>query len=366
MVRGSKQVRVRRATGWTGAILGLALMGGTGVRLAFSQGTAPATDVSPLNDAWQGDKLDPKWRVTVLGDAQDQENTVTVENGKLLIKGGGSDVWVNGDNGTFIWQRANGDFDVILQVHNIERTDPTARVGIMVRSSLNKYSPNVFLAAMPKGGNLQVRLPEAVIGDNDTGPGSSCPGENCVPWGDPEEEDPNRPVILLRLSRKGNVFDAHRSFDNGKTWERLHRGERALLNTQTVNLPDDVLIGIGHTSHNTGQEGLGVVGPIQFIQTATRPTDNGLLVATATDENGKPVPDVGLIVKQGDKQAATSIVKNNAEEELASNTDSFFLKPGLYTIQTAESATHAAGAPVPFEVKAGQVEELKVKVGTAL
>jgi hypothetical protein len=233
----------------------------------------------------------------------------------------------------------------------------------MVRSSLSKFSPNVFLAAMPKGGNLQVRQPEALIGDNDTGPGSDCPGDLCIPWGDPDEDDPNRPVILQRLTRTGNVFKAQRSFDNGKTWQNLHTGDRAAANTQTVNLPDDVLVGIGHTSHNTDQVAEGVVGPIQFIQTATRPTDNGLLAATATDENGQPVADVGLIVKQGDKQVDTSIVKDSADEELGSNTASFFLKPGLYTIQTAETVTYAAGAPVSFEVKTGQVQELKVKVG---
>ncbi len=313
-----------------------------------------------MSDTWQGDKLDPKWRVTVLGDAQDQENTVTVDNGKLRIKGGGSDIWVGGDNGTFMWQPANGDFQVILEVHNIERTDPTSRVGIMVRSSLSKYSPNVFLAAMPKGGNLQVRTPEAEIGNNDTGPSSSCPGEQCPPWGDPNEEDPNRPVILMRLTRTGSVFKGERSFDNGKTWQTLHTGDRALANTQEVNLPDDVLVGIGHTSHNTGQEAEGVVGPIQFIQTATRQTTNGLLVATAVDENGQPVPDVGLEVLSGSDILGTSIV-----DVFASNTASFFLPPGQYTVRTAEDDYTEAGAPVPLEIKTGVVEELKVKVGKA-
>jgi hypothetical protein len=129
-----------------------------------------------------------------------------------------------------------------------------------------------------------------------------------------------------------------------------------------VQLPDDVLVGIMYSSHNTGEVGEAVVGPIQFTQTATRATSNGLIAATATDENGKPVSDVGLVVTKGNDRVGTSV---NEAASLASNTASFFLQPGTYSVQTAENDTLNAGTPVPFEIKTGQAQELKVKIGKA-
>jgi hypothetical protein len=218
--------RSRRFGGWAGAIVALALLGGVGIRTAYTQGTTPPA--SPLSDDWKGDKLDTtRWHVTVMGDAQDQENSYTVQNGLLHLKAGGSDIWGNGDNGLYLWQPANGDFQVTLEIHNIQRTDASAKVGVMVRTSLDKFSPNVFMQAMPKGGNMQVRQPGVDISGDDTGPGSSCPGDECVKWGDPDNEDPNRPVILQRLTRTGKSFKAERSYDGGKTWGGLHSGSLA-------------------------------------------------------------------------------------------------------------------------------------------
>lgn len=50
---------------------------------------------------------------------------------------------------------------------------------------------------------------------------------------------------------------------------------------------------------------------------------------------------------------------------MTSNTASHFLKPGAYTVEAAESDTHAAGTPVPFEIQTGKTVVLKVPVGKA-
>lgn len=55
------------------------------------------------------------------------------------------------------------------------------------------------------------------------------------------------------------------------------------------------------------------------------------------------------------------IVATSVGDSANSNTASFFLKLGRYTVQTAETDTHKAGDPVPFEIKTGQVVDLKVK-----
>lgn len=318
---------------------------------------AHAQDTHPLSDKWTGDRLDPKWNVTVLGDAQDMEHEVKVANGQLTIRAAGSDMWGDNDNGIFIWQPANGDFQVTLELRGLQRTDDSAKVGIMVRSSLDIQAVNSFLQVMPKGGALQNRFEFG----GSSGPGSGCPGADCNPWGDPSEGDlGNQPTILQRLTRVGNQITGERSYDGGQTWVGLRKGSLAVRDKATIELPDDVLVGIAMTSHNAGEVGEAWVGPITFTQTATRPTENGLVAATAVDANGVPVYGAGLVIKKG-----SDVLLNSVGETWVSNTTSAFLPPGAYTIEATESDTHAAGAPVPFTIETGKSVVLKVPVGKA-
>jgi hypothetical protein len=361
------------------AVLAAILAGGTRMPAAYAQGTTPAPapttaaaapwPKSDLNDTWKGTTLDPKWNVTLVGDAQANasDSSVKLDGGLLHLMVNSSDTFNGGDNGIYLWQPANGDFQVTLEIHNVTFTADAAKIGIMVRSSLSQYSPNAFSLAMPKGGNLQLRQPTAKIGTADTGPSSGCPGANCVPWGDATMEDPNRPVILQRLTRMGDTFTEQRSYDMGKTWGGVHQGTLTGQDTGTVKLGDDVLVGIWYTTNNSaGGAGEAVLGPISFTQMATRPTGSGLLAATAVDANSQPVADVGLTLNSGTTMLGTTLGMDDSSNPIASDTASFFLKPGMYTLQAAENDTYNAGAPVPLEIKAaGDVQELKVPVGKA-
>lgn len=352
-----------------GVVFTIAFALGPGQKMARAAGNTPAPAAaawpnSNLNDDWKGATLDPKWHVTALGDAQEQDSSVKLDKGLLHLMAAGSDTWVGGDNNLYVWQPVNGDFQVTLELHSIAFTNQAAKCGIMVRSSLSKFSPNVFCQAMPKGGDLQVRLASATIGDSDTGPGSGCPGDMCNPWGDPNNDDPNRPVIQIRLTRTGDVFKAERSDDGGKTWAGEHSGSRAGQDTATNALGDDVLVGIAYDSHDAATVGEAVVGPITFTQMAQRPSGNGLLAATAVDANGMPVENVGLILNSGSTMVATTIGQDSSSNAIASDTASFFLKPGKYTIQAGENDTYQAGTPVPLEIKAaGEVQTLKIPIG---
>jgi hypothetical protein len=206
---------------------------------------------------------------------------------------------------------------------------------------------------MTKGTHVDARTD---VGKN-SAPGSS----NRVPWG---MGDGSGPAIQLRLTRTGNTFTFQRSDDGGKTFGSLHTGNNAALDTVTVSLPDDVLVGIALGGHNTSQVTTAVLGPFQFTQTATRPTTNGLVAATASDANGAPVAGESLIVIQGTNKIASSVSPLSGGDT-PSNTASFFLPPGIYTIQTAETDKYQAGAPISVEVKTAQTQELKVAVGPA-
>jgi hypothetical protein len=165
----------------------------------------------------------------------------------------------------------------------------------------------------------------------------------------------------MRLTRLGNKYTAQRSFDGGTTWERIHDADHPDTDTVEVTLGDDVLMGIMVGAiHGLDDTTLteAVVGPFVYKQLATRPTTNGLVAATAVDANGKPVEGGYLIVKKG-----SDVVGTSQTDPGPSNTASFFLAPGQYTIEAGETDVLAAGTPVPFEVKTGVVEELKVPAG---
>jgi hypothetical protein len=330
------------------------LVGGTGVRSACAQ------TFSPQNDDWKASTLDlAKWHVAVLGDAQTHANSVEVKDGALKITVAGSDIWNDNDNGFYMWQPANGDFQATLEVRSLKKVSDTTAVGIMVRPNQDLHAPNVMVKTMPVGTHLQTRQEVGT----DTGPGSGAAGR--LPWGDGSG---NGPTILLRLTRTGNTFKSERSDDGGKTWGRVHDADHPDTDEVQLTLPDDVLVGIAVTAVTadaTVEDTTEVVlGPFTFTQAATRPTQNGLVAVTAVDANNKPVPGGFLIIKKQDGTVAGS-TKNDITDPGTSNTGSFFLAPGMYTVETGETDTFAAGTPVPFQIKTGQTVTLGVAVGKA-
>src|SRR3954468_12433190 len=103
---------------WTAAcraaMLAVVLIAGAGARTALAQTTPPPT-FTPTADDWKGTTLHPKWHATILGDAQSQESSVTVKDGLLTLVAGGSDMNSTADNGIFLWQPANGDFQATIE-----------------------------------------------------------------------------------------------------------------------------------------------------------------------------------------------------------------------------------------------------------
>jgi hypothetical protein len=328
---------------WSTLLVGLALVAGTSAPLALAQ---------DKSDAWKGTTLDPKWHVTVMGDAQTQENGIVVDNGTIRITAGGSDIWNDNDNGLFLWQPANGDFQAVIEIRTLKMVSESTKVGIMVRPSTDLHAAHAYMIAMPKGTHIQART---AVGES-AGPGSGDAGR--LTWGDGSG---NGPTMHMRLTRTGNLFKSERSFDGGKTWERVHDADHPDTDTVQVQMPDDVVMGIALSAINadagTEEATEAVLGPFQYTQLATRPTQNGLLAVTAVDANGKPVADTYLVVRKGN-----DIVGTTRTDPGPSNTGSFFLPPGAYTV-TALGEVLNDGKPVPVEIKTGEVVEIKAVVG---
>jgi len=346
---------LRSAMKLAAAVLAIALMGGGGLRPAGAE-----TFATPSDD-WKGDKLDlSKWHLTAWGDAQESEHSAEIKDGALHIIAGGSDMWGDNDNGVFLWQPANGDFQATLEIRSVKMIGGTTPVGIMVRPSTDLHAPEIMAKAVPAGTNLQHR--DEVGGD--TGP--STGGTNSLPWGD---STGNGPTIMLRLTRTGKTFVASRSDDGGKTWGPLHGADNLDKDMVDLDMPDDVLVGIATCAVFDPTQAdkpttEAVVGPFTFTQTSARPTTNGLVALTAVNDKNEPAPGAFLIVKDKDgKEVGTT--KNDVTDPAASNTGSFFLPPGTYTVEAGDTDMFAAGVPVPFEIKTAGVQDLPVTVGKA-
>jgi regulation of enolase protein 1 (concanavalin A-like superfamily) len=335
-------------------------MGGMSLHSASAAPPSPSPTFTPQNDDWKGTTLDlTKWHPTVLGDAQTETNGIAVNDGTIKITAGGFDFWNDNDNGMFLWQPANGDFQATIEVRTLKMLDSNTDTmcGIMVRPSTDFHSPHVMLKTRIDGTHIQYR---ANVGDQ-AGPSSA----GRLPWGN---NDGTGPTMQLRLTRTGDMFKGERSLDGGKTWGSLHDAADAANDMVQVPMPDDVLVGIAVSAVDatTGATDSteAVLGPFTFTQTAARPTTNGLIAVTAVDSKMAPVTDAVLIVKDSTGKVVGTTM-NDVTTPATSDTGSFFLPPGTYTVETGETSMFAASVPTPFEVKTGQVQDLLIPVGKA-
>ncbi|MBW3625313.1 MAG: carboxypeptidase regulatory-like domain-containing protein, partial [Armatimonadetes bacterium] len=243
----------------------------------------------PLDDTFSGATLDPKWTFTVYGDAQRQDASVKVENGQLVMVGGGSDIWGRADNGVYLWQAATGDFRITLKLVNLVPSsgsgiDASAKLGIMVRQDMDVAAQNVFSMSMPKGVHQQRRTTRG----GDSAPGSGCPGANCNPWPSTGGNDDEKIPIWVRVTRTGNTFKMEMSND-GTTWQSAKVDPNHADNTATVAMTPTVLVGIGLTSHKTSDTAIATVDDFLFEQlnNSGPPAGKGFVVPAIVNAQGQ-------------------------------------------------------------------------------
>jgi autotransporter-associated beta strand protein len=126
----------------------------------------------------------------------------------FTVNGGGSDIWGSSDQFRFLSQSFTGDARLTARVTAVDRTDPWAKAGVMIRASSAANAANSFLAVTPLNGiTWQVR---ETSGATTTGNNSGTANFTAPHW--------------LRLTRSGNTFTCHRSND-GVTWHPLGQAE---------------------------------------------------------------------------------------------------------------------------------------------
>lgn len=212
-----------------------------GVRLTWQ-----SPDVQPnywILERWDG--LEYQWQTVARlnGNATRYDDTAHIDNTYRLfsvtegiaslptlvappsisIRSTGNDIWGMADSQHFSYISVSGDFNAELTLHSLDHVHPWSKAGLMVRESLNAGSRHAFVLGSGTNGL-------AMLARYDTdGVTTNLGGETLeVP-------------VRLRLSRSNDTIRASAKRNNG-TWVAL--GEAVM------NLPEQVYIGVGQSSHS--------------------------------------------------------------------------------------------------------------------
>ena len=79
---------------------------------------------------------------------------VTQNGGDISITAGGGDTYNTEDSFTYLYEQRTGDFDIKVQVTNVDADDPggvqqSAKAALHVRASLDKSSADIQVNATP-------------------------------------------------------------------------------------------------------------------------------------------------------------------------------------------------------------------------
>lgn len=178
-------------------------------------------------------------------------------NGGYLVSAEGSDIWGNADGCDFGWEMKTNDFDVVVRGVSDGHTSNWAKMGLMVRESLDPASRDWNIINDPAAADGIMAPDNSGFGQNQvecnartTYGGGSAGWDTLVP----RTNAPAYPNAWVRLKRTGNVLAAFLS-TNGTSWLQL-----ASQDTSTnVNgaLTNVAFVGICTTAHNNDP----LVGP---------------------------------------------------------------------------------------------------------
>lgn len=148
--------------------------------------------------------------------------------GGIDMTAGGQDIGGTSDSFQYSYQLRTGDFDVRVRVASLSLSDAWAEAGLIAREGSSAGGRFASVMATPNisGSYFQFR--------DVANAAATLTGTYPV----------NFPNTWLRLRRSGNGFTGFASFD-GQSWRQL--------GTVTIAMPSTISVGLGASSHNTGQ-----------------------------------------------------------------------------------------------------------------
>ncbi|HKT81707.1 MAG TPA: hypothetical protein VJP86_15875 [Vicinamibacterales bacterium] len=108
---------------------------------AMFDGVSVAPATVGLSAPWKQTDIDG---VGLPGDA-------SIVNGTFSVSGAGADIWGAEDSFHFVYQPIFSEGSIVARVTSIQNTNPFAKAGIMMRTSLGSDAANVMLNVRPNG-----------------------------------------------------------------------------------------------------------------------------------------------------------------------------------------------------------------------
>jgi regulation of enolase protein 1 (concanavalin A-like superfamily) len=153
--------------------------------------------------------------------------------GTITMSGGGTDIWNTADQFRFAYKQLNGDGTITAKVESIDNTDTWAKVGVMIRESVDPGSRFAAVYATPGNGvRYQARVLNGGAATSDTSVATTAQIALKTP-------------VWVKVERKGGSFSGFYSTDGAK-WTSMS------WNPQTINMGANVQIGLAVTGHDTG------------------------------------------------------------------------------------------------------------------
>jgi regulation of enolase protein 1 (concanavalin A-like superfamily)/phosphatidylserine/phosphatidylglycerophosphate/cardiolipin synthase-like enzyme len=146
-------------------------------------------------------------------------------SGVFTLNGSGTDIWGTADEFQFAYRSMTGDGTIVAHVQSVQFVDRWTKAGVMLRASLAAGSRQAMMIVSPgKGSAFQRRTVDNGDSVNTAGPFVAAPA-----W--------------VKLQRAGSLITASLSTD-GANW--------TVVDTEVIDLPATVLVGLPLTSHLNG------------------------------------------------------------------------------------------------------------------
>jgi hypothetical protein len=179
--------------------------------------------------------------------------------GTFTITASGADIWGQADEFRYVYKQLSGVGSISAQVISLENTDNWAKVGVMIRESLNPSSKYAMVFITPGNGcRFQGRL----------GTGGDATGDSDV--GTDEQAAITAPYWVKIERDATGYFNGFYSSD-GVNWQAM------AWNPQRIMMSNDVYIGLALTSHNSdvvceaqisNVQTSGAISPLQWTHEA--------------------------------------------------------------------------------------------------
>ncbi|MVW60990.1 hypothetical protein GPY61_13730 [Massilia sp. NEAU-DD11] len=95
--------------------------------------------------------------------------SATYADGTWTVKGGGAEIWGTSDSCHFAYRALTGDGAIIAKVESLQNTSPSAKAGVMMRTSLAQGAPRAWMAVTNRIQAEQNMQNLAVYGGNNYG-----------------------------------------------------------------------------------------------------------------------------------------------------------------------------------------------------